>query len=61
MSSKEVDYVKTLFFGSFKIIENMHTTGRWFCVWQYYSGCHSLENSLRLKKRYCQFQDRFNL
>ena len=64
MSSKEVDYVKTLFFESFKIIENMHTIGHWFCVCQYYSSCCSLENLLRLKKGYswiCQFQGRFNL
>ena len=50
MSSKEVDYVKTLFFESFKVIENMHTIGHWFCVCQYYSGCRSLEKILRLKK-----------
>ena len=64
MSSKEIDHVKTLFFESFKIIENMHTIGYWFFVCQYSSGCHSLGIFLRLKKRYCcicQFHDRFNL
>ena len=53
MSSKEIDHVKTLFFESFKIIENMHTIGYWFFVCQYSSGCHSLGIFLRLKKRYC--------
>ena len=64
MSPKELAYVKTLFFEGFKIIKNMHTMEHWFGVCQYYSGCCSLENFLRLKKRYCcicQFQDRFNL
>ena len=48
--SKDVDYIKTLFFESFKIIKNMHTVGHWFCLCQYYSGCRSLEIFLRLKK-----------
>ena len=50
MYSKDVDYIKTLFFESFKIIKNMHTIGHWFCLCQYYSGCRSLEIFLRLKK-----------
>ena len=50
MYSKDVDYIKTLFFESFKIIKNMHTIGHWFCLCRYYSGCRSLEIFLRLKK-----------
>ena len=47
MSFQEVEYVKLIFFECYKIIENVHLIGSWFCICHQYSGY--------------QFQDRFKL
>ena len=64
MPAQEVEYVKAIFFECYKIIENIHSTGSWFCIWHQYSGCQLIKDFVKDQKRYCcihQFQDSFNL
>ena len=64
MSFQEVEYVKSILFECYKIIENVHLIGSWFCICHQYSGCQLIKNFVKRQKRYCctcQFQDQFNL
>ena len=64
MSAQEVQYVKAIFFECYKIIENIHSIGSWFCICHQYSGCQLIKDFIKGQKRYCcifQFQDSFNL
>ena len=63
-SAQEVEYVKAIFFECYKIIENLHSIGSWFCICHQYSGCQLIKDFIKGQKRYCcicQFQDSFNL
>ena len=64
MSAQEVEYIQAIFFECYKIIENIHSIGSWFCIWHQYSGCQLIKGFIKGQKRYCyisQFQDSFNL
>ena len=64
MSAQEGEYVKVIFFGSYKIIENIHSIGSWLCICYQYSCCQFIKDFKNGQKRYCcicQFQDSFNL
>ena len=53
MTAKEVDYLKSLFFETYKVIENMHKQGDWFCFSYRCQGCQTLKDFLKRQKRYC--------
>ena len=53
MSPQEVEYVKGIFFECYKIIENIHSTGFWFCICNQYSGCLLIKDFIKSQKRYC--------
>ena len=63
MPAQEVEYVKSIFFECYKIIENIHSIGSWFCICHQYSGCQLIKDFVKDQKRHCficQFQDSFN-
>ena len=47
MSAKEVDYLKSLFFETCKVIENMHKEGDWFCFSYRCQDCQTLKDFLK--------------
>ena len=64
MSSPKVEYVRSIFFECYKVIENVHSLGSWFCICHQYSGCQSIKDFIKGQKRYCcifQLQDSLNL
>ena len=64
ISAQEVEYGKAIFFECYKIIENIHSIGSWFCIFHQYSGCQLIKDFVKDQKRcccICQFQDSFNL
>ena len=64
MSSVEVDQVKQTFYDCYKVIDNIHSTGFWYCRCHVFSGCQTILSFLKNNKRYCfvcQFQDEFSL
>ena len=64
MSSVEVDQVKQTFYDCYKVIDNIHSTGFWYCRCYVFSGCQTILSFLKNNKRYCfvcQFQDEFSL
>ena len=64
MSVQEAEYVKTIFFECYKIIENIHWIGSSFCIFHQYSDCHLIKDFIKGQKRYCcicQLQDSFIL
>ena len=64
MSSVEVDQVKQTFYDCYKVIDNIHSTGFWYCRCHVFSGCQTILSFLKNNKRYCfvcQFQDAFSL
>ena len=63
-SAQEVEYVKAIFFECYKIIENLHSIGSWFCICHQYSGCQLIKDFIKGQKTYFyifQFQNSFNL
>ena len=64
MSTQEVEYIKAIFWGCYKTIENIHSIESWFCIYHQHSGCQLIKDFIKGQKRYCcicQFQDSFNL
>ena len=55
--------MKSIFFACYKIIENIHLIGCWFCICHQYSGCQLIKDFVKRQKDccICQFQNRFNL
>ena len=51
MSAKEVDYLKSLFFETCKVIENMHKEGDWFCFSYRCQDCQTLKDFLKRQKK----------
>ena len=64
MSSVEFDQVKQAFCNSYKIIDNMQSTGFWYCRCHDFFGCQTILSFLKNDKRYCfvcQFKDELSL
>ena len=64
MSSIERRAGGIIFFEYYKIIENIHSIGSWFCIYHQYSDCQLIKNFIKGQKKYCyicQFQDLLNL
>ena len=51
MSFQEVEYANSVFFKSYKIIENIHSIVSWFCICYQYSGCQPMQKFLKCLKR----------
>ena len=63
MSFVEVDEIKQIFYNCYKIIDNIQSTGFWYCQCHEFSGCPTILSFLRNDKRYCfvcQFQGEFS-
>ena len=50
MSAQEVEYVKVIFFERYKITENIHSIGSWFCICHQYSGCQLIKDFIKGQK-----------
>ena len=63
MSFVEVDEVKQTFYDYYKIIDNIQSTGFWYCRCHEISGCPTILSFLKNDNQYCflcQFQDEFS-
>ena len=47
MSAQEVEYLRAIFFECYKIIENLHSIGSWFCICHQYSGCQLIKDFMK--------------
>ena len=50
MSTQEVEYVKVIFFERYKITENIHSIGSWFCICHQYSGSQLIKDFIKGQK-----------
>ena len=57
MSAQEVQYVKAIFFECYKIIENIHSIGSWFCICHQYSGCELIKYFIKVQKDIVAFDN----